>query len=152
MRAGSNCGTTEAKDLDRVADELAKAIDLAKDPKEAARQLARLEDAFRQRTQDEIQKKDADKPLADRLKPIARDKKAIDNAIDRLSVPPANQPGAAGQEAGAEEQAAKAGYECSSRTTPGGPPRIRWIRTKQSLEHLADHSCRRWTSVNVSRR
>ena len=34
----------EARDLDRVADELTKAIDLAKDPREAARQLARLED------------------------------------------------------------------------------------------------------------
>jgi hypothetical protein len=125
----------EAHDLDRLADELAKAIDLAKDPREAARQLARLEDALKQRTQDEIQKKDADKPLADRLKPLNQEQKAIHDAAERLSVPPANQD-AQREKQQAAEQAAKAA-DALKQNNPWWAADL-MNQTKQSLDRLAD--------------
>ena len=45
-----------AHELDRLANDLDKAIDLAKDPREAARQLARLEEDLQAEGQDEAKK------------------------------------------------------------------------------------------------
>ena len=52
-----------------MAEELTKAVDLAKDPREAAHALARLEEGLKQPVQDELKKKEP-ASLAERLKPL----------------------------------------------------------------------------------
>ena len=46
---------------------------------------------MRQKAQDEAKKNNDPRPIAERLEPIAEEQKAIHDAIQRLSVPPANQ-------------------------------------------------------------
>jgi hypothetical protein len=77
-----------ARDLERLADALDRAIEQARDPREAARQLARLQDDIRQRVQDEMHRKNADRPLKDRLADLAREQDAVRKAAESLSVPP----------------------------------------------------------------
>jgi hypothetical protein len=79
-----------ARELDRAANDLDKAIDLARDPREAARQLARLEEALRERVVEETKKKNPDQPLAERMKPLEREQRAILKAAERISTPPNN--------------------------------------------------------------
>ncbi len=125
----------EAHDLDRVADDLAKAIDLAKDPREAARQLARLEDALKQKAQEEMTKRNDRQPLAERLKPLEAEQKAIARATEKLSVPPANKD-AQQDKKQAEEHTAKAVEALKQNNW-------KWTadlteRAKQELNRLAD--------------
>jgi hypothetical protein len=77
-----------ARNLDRLADGLDRSLESGRDPREAARQLAKLQDDLRQRVQDEMYRKNADKPLADRLAELSKDQEAIRKAVDALSVPP----------------------------------------------------------------
>ncbi len=123
-----------AKELDRVADELTKAVDLAKDPREAARQLARLEESLKQRVQDELKKKEPGS-LAERLKPLEREQKAIHEAADRLSVPPANEE-ARKEKKQAAEQSAKAAEAMQKDHADQAANHME--QAKQSLERLAD--------------
>jgi hypothetical protein len=122
-----------AKELDRVADELTKAVDLAKDPREAARQLARLEEALKQRVQDELRKKDP--ALAEHLKSLAGEQKAIHEAADRLSVPRANEE-AQRDKKQAAEQSAKAAESMDKAHPEEAANHLE--QAKQSLERLAD--------------
>lgn len=69
-----------ARDLDKLAEGLRKAIDLAADPREAAQQLARMQDANRQR----LQGPNADADVA------KRDQEAIRTAAGRLPIPEQN--------------------------------------------------------------
>jgi hypothetical protein len=69
-----------ARDLDKLAAGLRKAIDLAADPREAAQQLARMQDANRQR----LQGPNADADAAQ------RDQEAIRDAAGRLPIPEKN--------------------------------------------------------------
>src|SRR5262249_28297918 len=99
------------KELNRLASELDKAVSTAKDPREAARQLARLEDGLKKRTEDEINRKDADKPLAERLKPLQAEQKAIEQAAKQLSVPHTPEAEQARKEAAEKAQQATASLE-----------------------------------------
>ena len=123
-----------ARELDRVAEELTKAVDLAKDPREAARQLARLEEALKQRVQDELKKKEPNS-LAERMKPLEREQKAIQEAADRLSVPPANEE-ARREKKQAAEQSAKADEAMKKAHAEEAANHLE--QAKQSLERLAD--------------
>ncbi|HVS34911.1 MAG TPA: hypothetical protein VMS17_04975 [Gemmataceae bacterium] len=124
-----------AKELDRIAEDLAKAIDLAKDPREAARQLARLEEGLKQRATEEAKKQNDPKPLAERMKPIQQEQKAVADAINRLSVPPANQ---------AAQQDKKQAQEQASHIDEAVKQNNAWWaaslmdQTKQALEKLAN--------------
>jgi hypothetical protein len=71
------------REFDRVANELDKAIRLGRDPREAAKQLARLEEG--------LQKRAGEAKDAAALKPLEREQRAIARAIDALSVPPQNK-------------------------------------------------------------
>jgi hypothetical protein len=122
-----------ARELDRVADELTKAVDLAKDPREAARQLARLEETLKQRVQDELKKKDP--ALAEHLRSLEREQKAIHEAADRLSVPPANEE-ARREKKLAAEQSAKAVESMEKAHADQTIDHME--QTKQALERLAD--------------
>ena len=80
-----------ANELDRVARDLDKAINLSRDPREAVKQLARLEEDLKNRVQKEIDKKDAEQPLGERMRALAREQKAIQKAVEQISVTPNDQ-------------------------------------------------------------
>src|SRR5206468_5686295 len=81
-----------AQDLDRLANDLDRAVQLAKDPREAARQLARLQDDLKNRATNEARQTPLDKMPADRRDDLRKDQHAIKNAAERLSVPESNKP------------------------------------------------------------
>jgi hypothetical protein len=124
-----------AQDLDRLANALNAAIDQANDPRQAARQLARMEADLRQRVQEETAKSDPRRPLAERLKPLAEEQKAIQQVAERLSVPPKNKP------AQQEKEKASGQTQKAAEALQGNDPRdalARMDQAKQSLDRLAD--------------
>jgi hypothetical protein len=76
------------QELERLARALEGSVRLAHDPRHAARQLARYQDALRQEAEEEVRRSDADKPLAARLQPVRAEQEAVRRAVGRLSVPP----------------------------------------------------------------
>lgn len=124
---------SSAKELDRLATDIDKAMDLARDPKEAAQQLARLQDAVQKRLQEELGKRDQ-KPLTERIEPIKREQKAIKEAAQQLSVPPQN---AAVQQARKEatERAQAASEQMAS--SPKNALRSEMPRAQEALDRLA---------------
>ncbi len=96
-----------ARELERLADALDRALDAARDPRGAARQLARVQDELRQRVQSEVYRKDAPRPLPDRLKDLAREEEAIRKAATQLSLPPGDA-GLADTRSAAAERASRA--------------------------------------------
>ncbi len=75
-----------AQDLDRLANAFDRAANLNRDPREAARQLAQLQEDLQKRTQAELKKQDP-RPLAERLKDLKAEEENIRRAAERLSVP-----------------------------------------------------------------
>lgn len=70
-----------ADGLDRLAEQLQAAIDAAKDPREAAKQLSRLQADTRKRTLD------SSRPNAPERPGLINEQKALQRAIERLPVP-----------------------------------------------------------------
>jgi hypothetical protein len=124
-----------ANELDRVAHDLNRAMDLAKDPREAARQLARLEEDLQKRVAEEAKKPDEKSPLAERLKPLRREQEAIGQAAERLSLPPKKE-SAQQDRKEAQKHAAEAAEALKKPDT--GAARDRMEETKQALNRLAD--------------
>lgn len=124
-----------ARELDRLASEFDKAIDLAKDPREAAKQLARLQDDLRQRVQDEMHKRDADKPLEQRLAGLRKEQELLQKATKQLTLPPQNEL-AKQERKNAAEQAERATDLLAKRQPREalGPME----QSKQALERLAE--------------
>jgi DNA repair exonuclease SbcCD ATPase subunit len=120
-----------ARELDRLANDLNKAGEQDRQ-REAARQLAAKQEALRQRVNEEAQKKDP--KLADRLKDMEREQKAIQQAAEKLSTP-ANNPQAQTDRALASERAAKAAEALQK----GDPAKAdsRMLQARQALERLA---------------
>jgi hypothetical protein len=79
-----------ADKLRRFADVFDRALNDAKDPREAARQLARLENALYNQVEAAKNRKDdnPDGPLAERLKPLQDVQKTVEELAKQLSVPP----------------------------------------------------------------
>jgi hypothetical protein len=75
--------------LNQFAAQFDRAIKDSRDPRELARQLARLEDALSYQAQAVTNRKDEnpDRPLAERLKPLQEVQKAVEETAKRLSVP-----------------------------------------------------------------
>lgn len=124
-----------ANDLQRLGAELDRAVDLARDPREAARQLARLQKGLQQRLDEETRKKDAAPPLAERLKPLEREQKAVAEAAKQLAVPPRDQ-AAQKDQAEAGDRAARAGEALHQRDPRDAAAQMDVAR--QALERLAD--------------
>lgn len=138
-----------ARDLERLADGLEKAAALRKDPREAAKQLAALQENLRQRIAAA-----AKQPLSDAQKTrVLSEQAAIRQAIDRLAAPPndtASQAEKAAalkhlkeaqsaleQDVSSAEPAQRAAAEALKRlseTLPTREERFRAARTE--LEHL----------------
>jgi hypothetical protein len=123
-----------ARELDRVATDLDRAIDLAKDPREAARQLARIEQGLQQRTE-EAQKKDAGKPPAERLADLQKEQQAVQRAADRLPVPAQNE--AAQKDRQEAAQAANQAADALKRQD-AREAGAKMEQARKALEHLAD--------------
>ncbi|HJT78000.1 MAG TPA: hypothetical protein VJ739_12425, partial [Gemmataceae bacterium] len=79
----------QAAELDRLAAMLDHAQALARDPREAAHQLARMQDALEQRVAEAQRKHDLS---PEKQEAMAREEKAVARAAEALSVPPQNQP------------------------------------------------------------
>jgi hypothetical protein len=124
-----------ARELDRLAADLDRSIDLAKDPREAARQLARLEEGLRQRLAEETRKRDAKEPLAQRLQPLQREQEALQRAVAALPVPQQNQ--AAQKEAQeAARQTAQAAEALKNQDPRHADAQM--TQARQALDRLAD--------------
>jgi hypothetical protein len=123
-----------ARNLDRLADGLDRAIELGRDPREAARQLARLQDNLRQRVQDEMYRKNPDRPLADRLADLSKEQEAIRKTAAKLSIPPDNQDAAADRQSATDKAAAAADL---LRKEEPRPALGQMEQTRQALEQLA---------------
>src|SRR5262249_11456990 len=80
-----------ALDLDRLAADLDRAARLSRDPRDAARQLAKLQDGLKEQLASETNKKDDKTPLKERLEELGKEQKALAEAARSLSVPPDNK-------------------------------------------------------------
>jgi hypothetical protein len=79
-----------ALELERMNADLNRAARMSEDPRQAAQQLARLEDALNRRVGEEAARKDGT-PLAQRLEPLQQEQKAVADLARELSVPPQNR-------------------------------------------------------------
>lgn len=80
-----------ARELERLAADLARATERARDPREAAGQLARLQESLRQRLKEEVKKSDPKVPLAQQLQDMQREQDLLRRAVKQLSVPEQKQ-------------------------------------------------------------
>jgi hypothetical protein len=124
-----------ANELNRVARELGKASDLVRDPKEAARQLARLQKGLQDRLKEELGKKDNKTPLAERLDAMQKEQKSIAKAAEELSVPSRNDQ-AQRERQTAVDQADKAAEGFRKHDVRRAADKMETSR--QALERLAD--------------
>jgi hypothetical protein len=124
-----------AAELERLAQAFERAVKLSADPREAARQLGQAEKALRQRVQEEIAKKDTQKPLGERLKPLQDEQNAIRQTVERLSVPPDQlEPNKVKKQIA--EWAAQASESIQKQDVPQAQARMDEIR--KMLDRLAD--------------
>src|SRR5262249_565797 len=124
-----------AQDLDRLARDLDRAIDLARDPREAARQLARLQEDLKNRTQNEARATPLDRMTPEKLEELRKDQDAIKQAARRLSVPDASKEAQLDQKA-AIEHAQKAAEELAKKDQVKAEANMNLA--KQALERLAE--------------
>src|SRR5262249_7965977 len=97
------------RELDRLTADLDRALKLSDDPREAARQLARLQEDLKKNLAAEVNRarQDGGQQLAEPLTPLEREQKAIEQAARQLSVPTRNK-AAELSRSRAADQAAKA--------------------------------------------
>lgn len=121
-----------SRDLDRVADEIERASELSRDPREAARQLARLQQELLDRAGRAAKEKSDDWRAE-----AEKDEKAIRRAVDQLSLPTGNQ---AAEQArrDAAEKAGKAADELAKKNPDDRNLRASMEEAKRQLERLAD--------------
>jgi hypothetical protein len=122
----------EAAELDRLAAMLDHAQDMARDPRVAARQLARMQDALKQRVA-EAQRKHALTP--EKQEAMAREEKAVARAAEALSVPPQNQP-AKQDRKDAANQADRAADALAKKDAQQATAALE--QSRQALERLAN--------------
>ncbi len=94
-----------AKELDRLALDLDKAMDLARDPREAARQLANLQEALKKRVQEEMNRKGEKTPVGERVKKFRPEQEALLRAVKALEVHEAQKPAKDAQKQATERMA-----------------------------------------------
>jgi hypothetical protein len=124
-----------ARNLDRLADGLDRATAATRDPRDAARQLAKLQDDLRQRVQDEMYRKNSDKPLAERLAELSKEQEAIRKAAEALSLPPDGDAARKDRQAAVEE-ATRAADQL--RHEDARPSLGSMERARRALESLGD--------------
>lgn len=123
-----------ANEMQRLARDLDRATELARDPKEAARQLARAQKDLQQRLNEEASKNMGKAPLAETMREMEREQKVIAEAAEKLSVPPRDELQRDRKEA--TEQARKAA-EAVRKQDPG-QANERMEQARQALKRLAE--------------
>jgi hypothetical protein len=124
-----------ARDLERLAGDLQRAAEQARDPKEAARQLARVQDGVRQQLEEKVRTQDRKKPLAGQLQEVNEAQEGLRKAVEGLPVPPEQGPAREEQRRAVEraKQAEKALYKPNPREAETAMQEAR-----AALERLAD--------------
>jgi hypothetical protein len=120
-----------AQELDRMAQDLDKAGEQGRQ-REAARQLAERQEKLRQRVAEVTQKNDPKQ--ADHLKELEREQKAIQQAAEKLPIPPDNGP-AQVDRAQATERASKAAEALQKADAAKADSRM--TQSRQALERLS---------------
>jgi hypothetical protein len=124
-----------AQELDRWAKDLQRALDLARDPREAVKQLARWQRDLKNRMVQEAKEAAPDKVEPDRLQAWQNEQDAVRQAIGRLPVP--NEDTEARRERQAALQhATRAMSDLARGETESAAERME--KANQSLERLAD--------------
>jgi hypothetical protein len=124
-----------AREMERLAAELDRAAQVSRDPREAARQLARLEAGLRQRVEEETARRNAGRPPAERPESLKAEQEAVRQAAEKLSVPP-NDTAAQQDRKAAVDRAAEAAKALQERDARQAAARLEQAR--QALERLAD--------------
>jgi hypothetical protein len=121
-------------EMQRLARDLDRAAEQARDPKETARQLARLQKDLQQRLADETRKNYGQPPPADATKELESEQKAIAKAAENLSVPPNDE--LQKERKQAAEQAGKAADALRERNTQRANEKME--QSRQALKRLAE--------------
>jgi hypothetical protein len=121
-----------AQELDRLAKDLEKANDQGRRRQEA-RHLAVAQEALRQRVAEEAKKVDP-KKLPERLKELEREQNSIQQAAEKLAVPPDNAPSQVDR-AQAVERATKAAEALQKGDADKADSRM--TQARQALERLS---------------
>jgi hypothetical protein len=124
-----------ANELQRLARDLDRAAEKARDPKEAARQLAQLQKQLQQRLNDETRKHNGKPPPAQVMKHMEPEQKAIAEAAKALSVPPRQEHLRRDQKEAVEQANKAAGGLCDCN---GGQAAEGMEKARQALKRLAD--------------
>jgi hypothetical protein len=95
-----------AFELDRLANELEKVVARARDPREAARQLERLQQDLRQRVADATTETPLERLPLERRRAFEKQQQAIERAAKKLSVPPDDAAAAASRQGAVDDAAA----------------------------------------------
>lgn len=123
------------QELERLARDLEQAAANTRDPREAAKQLARLEDELRNRLANETLDRPLDRLPAERRAALEKQQEAIERATARLKVPESDLPAeAARQRAVGDAQDARAALKKGD----GKAADKKMQEAKESLENLAD--------------
>jgi len=123
-----------ARDLERLAKDLERASDRAKEPAEAANQLARLQQTLAKRLKEEVRDKDSANSQADQLSTLKREEEQIRRAADRLPVPTEDKEAKKDQEEAG--QRATQAAEALERQDPR-EAEARMAQSAQALQKLA---------------
>jgi hypothetical protein len=121
-----------SRDLDRVADDVERATNLAGDPREAARQLARLQQELLDRAGRAAKEKSDDWRAE-----AEKDEKAVRRGVEQLSVPTGNRDAEQARR-DAAEQAGRAAEELAKQKPDDRSLRASMEEAKRQLERLAD--------------
>jgi hypothetical protein len=121
------------RDLEKGADNLAQAAELSRDPKVAARQLARLQDQLLQKLMNQVKKTDVRVPVSEQLKDVQKEQDAIRQAAENLDLSQAPPAAQAVRKQAAE--AARRAAESLKRELPVDAPQ-QMAQARQFLERL----------------
>jgi hypothetical protein len=122
-----------ARDLDRMARALSEGAKVSEDPRQAARQLARLQEGLRNRVRDEVARAGDGRPPDERLRPLRQEQEAIRRAAERLSVPPTDK-----AEQGRREAAERAADAARALEQNPVAAAARMEEAQRALERLGD--------------
>jgi hypothetical protein len=123
------------RELERLARDLEQAAANSRDPREAARQLARLQEDLRGRLAQETKDKPLDRVPAERRSALEKQQEAIQKAIERLKTPAGNSAAEV-----AKEQAIADARDAANMLKKGAEQGAdkKMHEAKESLEKLAE--------------
>lgn len=123
------------QELERLARDLEQAVADSRDPREMAKQLARLQEDLRDRLAQETKDKSLDKLPAERRTALEKQQETIEKAAARLKVPQGNSPAEVARQQSVKD-ASDARQMLKKGAEQGADKKMQ--ETRESLERLAD--------------